>query len=546
MGRTEPTIVKPPAAFRRDARAKRARATLNKVIPAMLSAHPRARRGVERSELVVDPPALPLSSDGKRRDAAASNGRSAEVKTAGRQKKKKRNKKMEEDHRDNDEEEEKGETSRSTAHCPPPPPPPPRITLHVGDALTAAQALLLSHGSQNQKNQHQHQHQGSVGAEAFGRTYKKVGVLNMASPLAPGGGFLNGATGPEASLCLRTTLLPALRDEFYRLPELGVAYTPDVLVFRPGAAAAASNKRSTGDGSEGDEDDVLPKNDRWFVDVASAAMLRLPETTDGGGDGWYYVSASDRALAERKMRAVLRVFAARGCEAVVLGAWGCGAHEGNPVSEIAAAWRRVLGVEVGEDRHHHHGEDHDNGLARRRLSGEGKDKVVVVGKVRGGGGAGGAGGEEKNDKKRNNNKEKGKEKREPWGAYISDVVFAIKDRGTATAFARAFGEDYIVASSASSPSSTAGDDEEEEEREEEDPVQVARMSELREKIAELEMQAAQVRSPHLKAGLESVLAGLRRQLPPVGDNDDDEDGDGVSSPDRGRECFSETEEDEDD
>ncbi|KAJ3570110.1 hypothetical protein NPX13_g5840 [Xylaria arbuscula] len=58
MGRTEPTVVKPPAAFRRDARAKRARTVINKVIPALLSAHPRARRGIERSELIVDPPRL--------------------------------------------------------------------------------------------------------------------------------------------------------------------------------------------------------------------------------------------------------------------------------------------------------------------------------------------------------------------------------------------------------------------------------------------------------------------------------------------------------
>ncbi|KAI0188648.1 hypothetical protein EV127DRAFT_342515 [Xylaria flabelliformis] len=445
MGRTEPTIVKPPAAFRRDARAKRARATLNKVIPAMLSAHPRARQGVERSELVVDPlTLLPLSSDGKRENAAASNA----------------------------------------THD------PPRITLYVGDALSAAQALLSHSTSQQSQNQkYQRERKGSVSTEASGRRYKKVGVLNMASPLAPGGGFLNGATGPEASLCLRTTLLPALRDEFYRLPELGVVYTPDVLVFRPTTTSSSSPDKQN--------DDVLPKNDRWFVDVASAAMLRLPETitSEDGHDG--YASASDRALAERKMRAVLCVFATRGCEAVVLGAWGCGPHEGNPVSEIAAAWRRVLGVEVGADQ------------------------------------------------------DKGAKKGESWGAYISDVIFAIKDRGIATSFARAFGEEYITASSSSasisSPSATTGDSDEE------DPVEVARVSELREKIAELEVQVAQVRSPHLKAGLESVLAGLRRQLPPVGENndgnvddDDDDDDDGVSSSGQGQECSSETDEDEDD
>lgn len=61
----------------------------------------------------------------------------------------------------------------------------------------------------------------------------------------------------------------------------------------------------------------------------------------------------------------------------------------------------------------------------------------------------------------------------------------------------------------------------------------SRVSELREKIAQLEaqQQAAQVRSPHLKAGLESVLAGLRRQLPLPPPEDEHGDDDGVDDDD---------------
>ncbi|KAI0467661.1 hypothetical protein F4859DRAFT_493211 [Xylaria cf. heliscus] len=550
MGRTEPTIVKPPAAFRRDARAKRARATLNKVIPAMLSAHPRARRGIEQSELILEPPALSPSSNRKKKDAANSNGGGTDVKPVGRRKKTRG--------QPGDEpspHEEKRATDENHG--------PPRITLCVGDALTAAQALLsrspsspsASQQKQEEGQKHQHQHRGSVvSAETpgHGHGHKKVGVLNMASPLAPGGGFLNGATGPEASLCLRTTLLPALRDEFYRLPELGVVYTPDVLVFRSpssssspvkraddGAAGSESGLGSASAAAEDDsrEDDILPKNDRWFVDVATAAMLRLPETTtssenEDGRAG--YALASDRELAERKMRAVLRVFAARGCGAVVLGAWGCGVHEGNPVSEIAAAWRRVLGLSGGinhrcHDHHQRNSEDGDNSDQAPALVSTQRHEESRKRKSKNG---------SKGKKKNGYNKEK---EREPWGAYIADVVFAIKDRGTAAAFARAFGEDYMPAlpSSSSSPSSTLEEDEEEE-----DPMQVARISELREKIAQLDAQAAQVRSPHLKAGLESVLAGLRRQLPP--EDEDEDETDGVSSSGLRHECSSGTEEDDGD
>ncbi|RYC63107.1 hypothetical protein CHU98_g3069, partial [Xylaria longipes] len=469
---------------------------------------------------------------------AAPNGGGADVKPAGRRKK------MRGHHGDETlSHEEKGVGhDRGIAHG------PPRITLCVGDTLTAARALLSrgpssppsscqQNQNQNQNQNQEHQHDGSVGAEVSRRRHRKVGVLNMASPLAPGGGFLNGATGPEASLCLRTTLLPALRDEFYRLPELGVVYTPDVLVFRPTTSSPSPGKPAD-DGTGGSEDrgegsgiaeddsreeDILPKNDRWFVDVVSAAMLRLPETTSSETENGRteYALASDRELAERKMRAVLRVFAARGCGAVVLSAWGCGVYEGNPVSEIAAAWRRVLGVEVGGDGHHHQHQHHRQ-ISEDGIRSSGKPPVSVPAqrheesrKAKWKGGS--------NDKKICRSKEK--KGKEPWASYISDVVFAIKDRGTATAFARAFGEDYILSSPASpsSPSSTIDDEEEE------DPVEVARVSELREKIAQLETQVAQVRSPHLKVGLESVLVGLRRQLPPEGGDDNDNDDEPSSS-----------------
>lgn len=291
MGRTEPSIGRPPAAFRRDARAKKAKATLNKLIPSLLSAHPRARRGIDASELVVAPP------PGKPVELGISDTQAV-----------------------------------------------PRLTIHVADTLTAAQALMSSPGEPAQR----------------------VAILSMCSPLSPGGGFLNGATSQEEYLCMRTTLLVALRDDFYRLPELGCVYTPDVLVFRAS--------------SDDEENDLLEKRDRWFVDVVSAAMLRLPETEvdeETGRSG--YIHAQDRELVMEKMKTVMRVFQAKGASKVVLGAWGCGAY-GNPVGEIARAWRRVL-------------------------LGEGK---------------------------------KGK-RRERWGG-IQEVVFAVKDANMAEAFATAFGD----------------------------------------------------------------------------------------------------------
>ncbi|KAH7362712.1 hypothetical protein B0T11DRAFT_281295 [Plectosphaerella cucumerina] len=280
MGRLQPSVGQPPASFRRAARAKRAKATLNTLIPSLLAAHPRARRGIDSAELILDPP--------------------------------------------------RASSPASTS------PTPPRITLRVTDTLRAARSLTSHH--------------------------PRVALLNMASPLHPGGGFLTGASSQEESLCMRTTLLPSLSDAHYRLPDLGAIYTPDVLVFREGTS---------------DDAPVMEKRDRWFVDVITAAMPRNPETKVDDDGFAAYADPKDRELVAAKMRMVMRVCRARGVGAVVLGAWGCGAY-GNPVGEVARAWKRVLLPKSG------------------------------------------------------------KKKPETWEDM--DIVFAIKDAGMAAAFAEAFGE----------------------------------------------------------------------------------------------------------
>ncbi|KAJ7654768.1 hypothetical protein B0H17DRAFT_1207059 [Mycena rosella] len=59
-----------------------------------------------------------------------------------------------------------------------------------------------------------------------------ITLLSMASELRPSDEFVTGASMQEESLCLRTTLYASLHDPFYRLPERGAVYTPDVCVFR--------------------------------------------------------------------------------------------------------------------------------------------------------------------------------------------------------------------------------------------------------------------------------------------------------------------------
>ncbi|KAK5989416.1 hypothetical protein PT974_10935 [Cladobotryum mycophilum] len=248
----------------RDERAKAAKAFLNKRLPAILKSNTRARKGVEHAELIVDPP--PVST---KRDAGGSREPAGDG--------------------EHDENEEKSIS----------------IRLQVGDTLEAASRLVVPNPS---KPHHK----------------PRVAILNMASPLRPGGGVLTGATSQEEWLCARTSLYPSLREEFYRLPEVGGVYTPDVLVCK----------------MWDDEALELKSQDQFFINVITAAMLRLPDVEEQRGVV-VYAEQKDRDIVLQKMRAVMRILLSKGVERVVLGAWGCGAYA-NPVGEIARAWKRVL------------------------------------------------------------------------------------------------------------------------------------------------------------------------------------------------------------
>jgi uncharacterized protein (TIGR02452 family) len=256
---------------RRAERAMRAHETINKAVPEVLRASPRARHGIHKSDLIVDPPASTSSS-------------TATATTAG----------------------------PIGTHI--------KIRIQCTDTLGAAAKLSERPFAARR-----------TAAPSKPQTRPNVVVLNMASPIRPGGGFLDGANSQEEFLCARTSLYPSLWDSFYRLPDVGGVYTPDCLVFRDSTPEAND----------------LAKRDRYFLDVVSAGMFRFPDARGRSEDrdtsctcGVSYCD-TDRDLVTRKMKAVMRIAESKGAERLVLGAWGCGAY-GNPVKEVAKIWRKVL------------------------------------------------------------------------------------------------------------------------------------------------------------------------------------------------------------
>jgi hypothetical protein len=408
MGRLEPSTPVAPQAHRKEQRAKHARVTINKTIPAILASDPRARQGVAQAELLVNPQPVTHGVDSSQQhelsSKASRHSRDGKKRAAAK----------------DEGDEVTGTTSVQNRI------EPLRIKIKVSDTLAVARELHLS-GPRSRKN---------------------VAVLNMASPLRPGGGVLNGATSQEESLCVRSTLLPSLKEEWYRLPEVGAIWSPDVCVFRVPNSITG-------------QDEELGKGKRFYVDVISAGMLRFPEVVsqtsvvnEDTGDAreesteQKYANPKDREMALNKMKAAMRILQNKGTERVVLGAWGCGAY-GNPVAEIVDGWKKIL-------------------LGTGRSKGKGRLDPKTQGTQ--------------------------------WFP-VKEIVFAIKDRNMARTFATLWGSEVELdeVDKPERASQLINDDETQD------------LKELETKIDDLELQLKQVKTPLLRKGIEDTLKALRLQ-----------------------------------
>ena len=174
-------------------------------------------------------------------------------------------------------------------------------------------------------------------------------VHNFASATNPGGGVVNGSSAQEEALCRCSTLYFNLNvremwDGFYSphreahdpLHNDDVIYTPDVVVFKSDTAYPRT----------------LPEAEWRTLDVITCAAPNLRERpsnrmNSGDGDERVEISGQDlQAWHERRLRRILDVAAATGAEAIVLGAFGCGAFRNDP-KVVAAAAKKV----VAEYRH---------------------------------------------------------------------------------------------------------------------------------------------------------------------------------------------------
>lgn len=153
-------------------------------------------------------------------------------------------------------------------------------------------------------------------------------ALNFAAARNPGGGFLSGSRAQEEELCRCSTLFPTLllQPDYYdanrahpsTLYTDHVIHSPRVAFFRLGSS------------------------EPWLARPVEVGIVTAPAPNRGG------IPSRDterlRALAptfERRWDCVLRVAAHTGHDALVLGAWGCGAFRNDPAMVAEAAQRAL-------------------------------------------------------------------------------------------------------------------------------------------------------------------------------------------------------------
>lgn len=158
--------------------------------------------------------------------------------------------------------------------------------------------------------------------------FARVGVLNFASAKNPGGGFLGGAQAQEESLARSSGLYNSLQKcrehyEFHR--SQGTCLYSDRMIYSPACPVFRT-----------DNGTLLEKP--YLVDfitspAPNAGAIRRNELEN--------VSLIVPTLRERSAK-VLALASHRNCDALVLGAWGCGVFQNDPAT-VAQVFSEQLG-----------------------------------------------------------------------------------------------------------------------------------------------------------------------------------------------------------
>ncbi|RKZ91954.1 MAG: TIGR02452 family protein [Candidatus Parabeggiatoa sp. nov. 1] len=155
-----------------------------------------------------------------------------------------------------------------------------------------------------------------LGAKRLVEGYNHVGVLNFASAKNPGGGFLNGAQAQEESLARSAGLYQSLLRCFmyydYHRSHKSCLYS-DHMIYSPYCPIFR-------------QDNGTLLETPYLVDFITSPA---PNAGVVSRNEPKKVSLIPEVLEERSSK-ILSLAAYHGCDALVLGAWGCGVFRNEP------------------------------------------------------------------------------------------------------------------------------------------------------------------------------------------------------------------------
>lgn len=164
-------------------------------------------------------------------------------------------------------------------------------------------------------------------AQALVSDYPALVCLNFASAKNPGGGFLSGSQAQEESLARASGLYATLqtKPEFYTYHrQLNTCLYSDHVIFSPNVPVF--------------RDDTGQLLDQpWHAAFITAAAVNASAVRKNEPKNIHRI----RTTLEHRARMVLAIGAVHGCDALVLGAWGCGVFQNDPV-QIADIFATIL------------------------------------------------------------------------------------------------------------------------------------------------------------------------------------------------------------
>ncbi len=183
----------------------------------------------------------------------------------------------------------------------------------------------------------------SYEAASHYKNYKTC-VHNFASATTPGGGVVKGSSAQEECLCRCSTLYFNLNS-----PDMWAGfYTPHIMtqdpvhnddcIYTQGVVVIKTDTASP----------VLMKEEDWYsvnvITCAAPNLRQMPSNSMNTCDGIKKVKMLDedlQALHEKRLTRIMDIALAEGNEAIILGAFGCGAFENNP-EVVAKATKNVI------------------------------------------------------------------------------------------------------------------------------------------------------------------------------------------------------------